>query len=329
MQCPRLDHFVRFNPNGTVSRCGHMVAAPEFHNLSDMENSVWLAGIREQLRPHECVRCHETELLGQDSVRTHAIRFHQQQTRSDYLIVGGVLDNVCNSACQFCSEQLSTKIGSLRGRSYPIVNNSDKFWNLPLHRVVHLDINGGEPSASPNYRRLLKSLPPNVASIRINTNCGLIIEELQDIASRGVEVTVTVSFDGMGSTHDYVRWPIAWQRFEHNVDCYRDMKNIQLNFWTTVNALNVANLDDIFDYMDRTNSDHNWALLHTPDVLSVRYQNSFTLAAKQRLKHPRSQTLLDSIAVDRDNTAELEHFLQQQDNLRNINHKHYYAEIFC
>lgn len=329
MQCPRLDHFVRFNPNGTVSRCGHMVAAPEFHNLLAMENSAWLSNIREQVRPRECVRCHETELLGQDSVRIHAIRFHQQQTRPDYLVVGGVLDNVCNSACQFCSDQLSTKIGSLRGRSYPIINNSDKFWNLPLDRVVHLDINGGEPSASPNYRKLLKSLPDNVASIRINTNCGIVIDELENITARGVKVTLTVSFDGVGVVHDYVRWPIDWRRFENNLDHYKTMSGININYWTTINALNIGDLDNIFDYMDRTSGNHSWAFLHTPEVLSVKYQNYFTVAAKNKLTHPRSQSLLDLVAVDKDNTAELEQFLQQQDKLRNIDHKDYYAEIFC
>jgi hypothetical protein len=38
---------------------------------------------------------------------------------------------------------------------------------------------------------------------------------------------------------------------------------------------------------------------------------------------------LPLIAVDRDNSQELDRFLQQQDQLRNIDHKDYYSEIFC
>lgn len=329
MFCPRLDHFVRFNPNGTVSRCGHMIGAPEFTDLTEMSNSAWLYTIKQQTWPTECRRCRETEVMGNDSVRVHAIRFHQQQTRPDYLVVGGVLDNVCNSACQFCSQELSTKIGSLHGRNYPIVDNSNRFWQLPLHRVVHLDINGGEPSASPNYRRLLQTLPDSVTSIRINTNCGLVITELEQIAQRGVDVTVTVSFDGVGTVHDYVRWPIAWHRFEQNLAVYRNMPGIKLNHWTTVNALNVMNLDRIFEYMDQVQGQHSYALLHQPDALHVKYSNAFTRAAKITLRHSASQALLQHIAVDRDNTQELNQFLQQQDQLRGIDYRRYLSEVLC
>ena len=78
MQCPRLDHFVRFNPNGTVSRCGHMVNAPQFNSLLEMENSEWLYKTKQVTWPQECVRCKEIEGQEQDSIRIHTIRFHQQ-----------------------------------------------------------------------------------------------------------------------------------------------------------------------------------------------------------------------------------------------------------
>ena len=65
MHCPRLDHFVRFNPNGTVSRCGHMVMAPQFDSLEQMDASKWLRVVRDQFKQHlwpaECVRCEEVE----------------------------------------------------------------------------------------------------------------------------------------------------------------------------------------------------------------------------------------------------------------------------
>ena len=53
MYCPRLDHFVRFNPNGTVSRCGHMVAAAQFDSLTSMDSSVWLRKVKEQFGQNE------------------------------------------------------------------------------------------------------------------------------------------------------------------------------------------------------------------------------------------------------------------------------------
>ena len=141
MYCPRLDHFVRFNPNGTVSRCGHMINPPEFESLTDMDSSTWLQSIRsnfdKDIFPDECIRCKETEQLNDASIRLNAIEFDKEQTQADYLTVGGVLDNVCNSACQTCNEHLSTKIGSLKSRDYIRIDNHKKFWNLPLERIVH------------------------------------------------------------------------------------------------------------------------------------------------------------------------------------------------
>ena len=269
MYCPRLDHFVRFNTNGSVSRCGHMVNAPQFDTLEDMESSVWLVKIREKMQsdkwPAECVRCQETE---PNSIRQYAINLNNNTNRPDYLQVGGVLDNVCNAACLSCSETLSTRIGSLNGSGFPVYNNLDKFWTLPQERIVHLDINGGEPSFSKNYKKILANLPPNLKTLRLNTNCSTVLNELIGIASRGVEVTVTVSCDGIGPVHELARWPISWQTFYNNLMQYKAMP-VKLNLWTTVSILNVNDLANIQEFAYNHGIDHSWAYLKNPIELSV------------------------------------------------------------
>lgn len=321
MYCPRLDHFVRFNSNGTVSRCGHMTQAPEFASLEEMEQSLWLRNTKlsfhKGIWPKECQRCKQTEQINGTSIRLNAVDFDHKQTVDDYLTVGGVLDNVCNSACQTCSEHLSTKIGSLKSRDYIRINNADRFWSLPMHRVVHLDINGGEPSASKNYREILKNLPPNVQSVRVNTNCSSVIEELSDAAARGIHVTVTASLDGIGQRHDYVRWPITWENFEHNLMLYKNM-NVDLNTWTTVSALNIGDLKNIFSYVQQHDLKNSWALLENPAVLSVKHSNHLTTSADvpDELKH--------IVAQGPDNSAELHAFTLAQDQLRGIKLEDYY-----
>jgi len=269
MYCPRLDHFVRFNPNGTVSRCGHMVNPPQFESLEAMESSIWLTDTKHLMIsgqwPSECVRCKETE---PNSIRVYAEKLHDQTAQADYLQVGGVLDNLCNAACQTCNQNLSSRIGSLTGPGFPIVNNTDRFWQLPQERIVHLDINGGEPSYSKNYKRLLKNLPPNLKTLRLNTNCSTVLTELTDIAGRGIEVTVTVSCDGIGAVHDFVRWPIPWQDFYRNLMIYKDMP-VKLNLWTTVSVLNVDDLPNIQAFAAEHSIDHSYAYLKMPVELSV------------------------------------------------------------
>ena len=308
-----------------------MIGQPTFKSYDDMQSSKWMADTKELMSkdqwPKECVRCQQTEEISNSSIRLNAVNFDRLQKQKDYLTVGGVLDNICNSACQFCNEELSTKIGGLKSKQYPMIDNSKGFWSLPLDRVVHLDVNGGEPSASKNYKEVLQNPPKNVRSIRINTNCALVIPELETLLERGIHVTVTVSFDGIENVHDYVRWPIKWDKFYSNLMKYKAMGISNLNLWTTVNALNVGDFANIIDFKNEHDLDHSWALLNSPEMLDIRYENWLTLTAKQKLFESKNQEvlpLLEQIASLENNTVHLLEFIKQQDELRNISYKDYY-----
>jgi sulfatase maturation enzyme AslB (radical SAM superfamily) len=293
-----------------------MVNAPQFDNLSAMDSSTWQTQISQSMInniwPPECIRCEQTETISNSSIRLNAIEFHKQQTQEDYLTVGGVLDNICNSACLTCNEDHSTKIGSLISKQYKIVDNTNRFWDLPQDRIVHLDLNGGEPSASKNYKQVLANLPKNVKSIRVNTNGSIVIEELEGIVARGIEVIVTISLDGIGEVHDYVRWPIKWDKFYANLLKYHSMNLTQLNTWTTVSALNLKDLNNILTFVKENNILHSYALLSQPEVLNVKYKNSLTEGAI----FPKELT--DHVAVDRCNQDELDAYLKKENKLRNL-----------
>jgi sulfatase maturation enzyme AslB (radical SAM superfamily) len=249
-----------------------MVAPAQFDNLEQMNNSRWLRKIKDQFAqgewPAECVRCQELEAEGPSSIRIHALAVDALETQPDYLQVGGVLDNICNSACMTCHEGLSTKIGSLKSKTYTIVDNTNRFWDLPQDRIVHLDLNGGEPSHSKNYKAVLNNLPPNIKTIRLNTNCSTVLTELVGLVDRGIDVTVTVSFDGIGEVHDFIRWPIKWEKFYENLMEYKRMP-VRLNLWTTVSVLNQKQLPEIVDFARLHGIDHEYAYLKHPAVLDV------------------------------------------------------------
>lgn len=327
MFCPRLDHFVRLNQNGSVGKCGHMVNAKGFRNFEEMENSEWVKNIKgtmsEDKWPDECTRCEQSERVKGESIRTNSIDRHKMlyPIRKDYLIVGGVLDNVCNSACQSCTAGLSTKIGSLTSKNYPRVDNYDLFQTLPLERVTELDVNGGEPTASRNYKKVLGRLPANTKIVRMNTNGSRMIKEIEHVLKKNIMVIVTMSLDGIGNVHDYTRWPIKWKDYKKTVDAYKALREkyklLQLDFWTTVSCLNVGNLPEIIDYAKNTDIPHDWAFLNKPSVLNVRYKNKFTTVAKH--------VSPEDIAVDDDNSEQLEAFIKRQDALRNITIDDYFS----
>ena len=320
MYCPRLDHFVRLNGDGSVGKCGHMINTKGFGSVEGLEHSDWLNNIRNKMSkdewPEECARCEQSERAKGESIRTNSIARHKMlyPIRKDYLIVGGVLDNICNSACQSCNAGLSTKIGSLESKNYPRVDNYDVFQTLPLDRMIELDVNGGEPTASKNYKKVLSDLPANTKIVRMNTNGSRMIKEIEDVLKRNIMVIITMSLDGIGSVHDYARWPIKWIDYKKTVDAYKALqekyKLLQLDFWTTVSCLNIKNLPEIINYAKNKNTPHDWAFLDKPSVLNVRYKNKFTKVAKHMSP--------EEIAVDDDNSEQLEQFVKIQDTLRNI-----------
>jgi sulfatase maturation enzyme AslB (radical SAM superfamily) len=138
---------------------------------------------------------------------------------------------------------------------------------------VHLDINGGEPSHSKNYKHILANLPPNIKSVRLNTNCSTVLEELIPLTERGVQVTVTVSLDGIGAVHDFVRYPIKWDKFYKNLMVYKSMP-VKLNLWTTVSVLNVDDLPNIISFAQEHDIDHSYAYLTTPEELAVKNKDT-------------------------------------------------------
>ena len=336
MYCPRLKHFVRLNQDGSIGKCGHMINAMGFTTFDKLDNSKWLKDIKDTMAkdewPNECKRCQQTEELNGESIRTKSIERHKilHPRKDDYLVVGGVLDNVCNSACQTCNAGLSTKIGSLKSKNYPKVNNYETFWKLPQNRILEVDVNGGEPTASKNYKKILANLPPNTKIVRMNTNGSRMIRELETILRNRTMVIVTLSFDGTGDVHDYVRWPIKWKHYTKTVQAYKDLQKqyplLKLNCWTTVSSLNVENLPNILDFATEQGLDHDWAFLNTPDPLNVKYKNKFTISAKKKLmKSPYAvcRDISDKLAVGPDNDSILEQFIRRQDKLRKINIKDY------
>ena len=326
MFCPRLEHFTRLNQNGSVGKCGHMINQKSFESNEDLEKSDWLKKIKKEMSenkwPAECRRCEQSERVKGESIRTNSLVRHKmlKPLKSDYLIVGGVLDNVCNSACQSCHAGLSTKIGSLESKNYPRVDNLELFKKLPQDRIIELDVNGGEPTASKNYKKILQELPRNVKIVRMNTNGSRMIKEIEDVLKRNVMVIVTMSFDGVGDVHDYTRWPIKWSDYKETLNRYQELqkkhKLLQLDMWTTVSCLNVKTLPDIINFAKNKGIPHDWAFLDQPSVLNVRYANKFT----SRAKHISP----GEIAIDRNNDPELDDFIKRQDNLRGIDIKNYF-----
>ena len=333
MYCPRYEHFARLNEDGTVSRCGHMVDAPRFTSYEDMEASEWAKQLKQTEEcPQECVRCQTTELASGTSIRIDSIRRGKllESFRDDYLVIGGVLDNVCNSACQFCQAGLSTTIGSLE-KNVIKLENVTAFNQLPQDRIIELDINGGEPSYSKNYKKLLENLPPNVRIVRVNTNGTKVLDNLEALLRRDIKVIITLSFDGTERVHEYARFPVEWKKWNRVVREYKHLagqyKNLELGFWSTLNVFTIGDLENMLKYADEVGIGFSYGVLEYPEQMSIRYENEFTKRAREVFE--KSDILLlkqlaSLVASQYNNTKELVDFIAKQDKTRLIDYKDYF-----
>jgi len=335
--CPRIKHFLRLQPSGKLGKCGHMVNPPEFDSYNEMQKSEWLKNIDNKMSndiwPDECTRCQTTESINRRSIRLDMIERDKilKSVNKDYLIVGGVLDNICNSACQTCNENLSSKIGSLKKNSVR-VDNYKKFYELPTDRIVELDINGGEPTYSPNYKKILENLPTNIKIVRINTNAHKTFDSIITLLERGVRIIITISFDGLNDIHDYVRWPIKFLNVENTIKEYKQIQQsyptlLKLNLWTTVSVYNVNQFDKIVAYAEDNKLEHSYGIVESPNVLSIAHCNKLTVDAK--LKYINSDNILlknlaEKIAIKVNNSTQLKEYVEQQDNFRSIEFKNYF-----
>jgi MoaA/NifB/PqqE/SkfB family radical SAM enzyme len=314
-----------------------MVKMKHFDSMDEMEQSDWLKNLEDTFSknkwPSDCERCRITEQTNGSSVRLDMIKKDKilKKYREDYLVVGGVLDNVCNSACISCNEKLSTKIGSLYSKDYYKINNTKKFTTLPAERIVEIDISGGEPTASKNYKELLCNLPPSVRVVRLNTNCSLYFEEIEMLLRKKITVILTVSLDGIEKIHDYLRWPIKFSSLEKNINNYIEVakkyKNLTINTWTTLSCLNILDMPNIINFTEKKNLQHDFGPISIPEVLDIRYSNKFTNTFKEQFRYSSDlifKKLSDNCATHRDNQAELEIFLQKQDRVRKINSSNYF-----
>lgn len=305
-------------PDGKIGVCGHMTNGRSFDDLQSLDSSDWLRSLRSNMYldiwPDECQRCQRDEIAGRKSIRQHSfdrdiiLRPH----RENYLIVGGILDNICNAACQFCDERKSSKIGHLKhGVDYKIMENMQAFRRIPDERILELDINGGEPSNSPNYSQLLDQPPKNVKIIRINTNASKFMPNIMPLLDMGIKVIITISLDGVGKIYEYARWPLKWDKFNSVVKQYKavDHDLLDIDFWTTISAYTVGDLPNIMRYAESVGISLSMGRLTSPEVLDVRYSNPLTILAEE----------VDGVAIDGDNSTALLAWLRQQDSIRGTN----------
>jgi len=316
-----------------------MIDPPRFDSLNEIENSTWLKSVKDRFAnnewPTECTRCKESEDAGLESVRMIDNKNHLalKTIKEDYLKVDVVVNTICNAACPICSEEVSSKIAKLKGLPTNSFDGLKFLDELPLERIIQLDVLGGEPGSSKRTKKLLGELDKfhNLQTVHLSTNGLAKIPEVKKILETNRKVDLVISMDGVESVFEYCRFPIKWKKFEENLQHYRSLQknysNLSLLLWCSISALCVGNIPKMLQFSRDIGIPLNGAPIFYPRELWISNKNFLTLPAKELLLNDNnefSKNIARLIATEeKDNSEELASFLSKSDKIRNIDYKDY------
>ena len=233
-------------------------------------------------KPSNCDRCWKMEAIGNSSFRhvanengsygiknnkTIEFKSHIGFENIQYLDI--TLGNKCNLACRMCSPFSS----SLVAKQWNIINKSqsqqeiiefDRSTKDKILDTINKSVNlteiymlGGEPLVSEFHDEIVELLIANGRSknltLHYNTNLQIDAERKLEVWGKFEKIDLSISIDGHGDTYEYIRWPGKWSKLYKNIklviDYSKQNKNILPGIATTVQNLNVDNLDQLIDSM--------------------------------------------------------------------------------
>lgn len=292
-------------------------------------------------KPKECQSCWDEEAAGMASFR---VQFAKDKKISlDGMNFSPIategpraldlkLNNVCNLKCRICGAQASSTFLKEYQERFNIKIEDGSYWlsnkilgtaNENIIRqwaadLIHLEITGGEPMASPENIKILELLidsgRASFISILLNTNGTLYNNKFIKCLTKFKEVTLCLSIDDIGSRLEYERYPTEWSVIQDNLKKFialRDNnKNIFLTLCPTVSNYNVYFLNEylewsepfnIFTYFNILHYDPSFSIKNLPDslkaILDKKLLNPKFDKIKNflHLKQERDDMLLDFI----------------------------------
>lgn len=225
--------------------------------------------LEEDELPAECMLCTEQEESGAGSQREQLFRLYNSLDRPALDTVTGTsmdapisldlrMNNLCNLSCRMCGPEASTMIlkEAKKNPDLPLWDDHDVKLAEKVHpfdietliknagSIFDLSLLGGEPSVQPESIALLEELVRlKKTNIRlfITTNGTNHNPKFFNLIQQFNRLCVTVSIDGWGKQHEYIRGPGAnWDTIWKNVKKIQGMaNNPKMMLQQTVTTLNI------------------------------------------------------------------------------------------
>lgn len=196
-----------------------------------------------------------------------------QTTSADYR-----LGNLCNLQCRMCNPR-STKLwikdwNGLKDEieQFPpeVMESYEKYDWIDSEDLVndfaqkastleHIHFAGGEPLLVPQMIKILQKCVEsgNAKNIILtyNTNLTILPQKVLEIWKEFKGVKLLASIDAVGELNYYIRYPAKWDQIEKNLkfieEHHAEYNILECMFSTTVQALNVGALPQLYSYLNQ------------------------------------------------------------------------------
>jgi hypothetical protein len=271
-------HFI--GPGGRTKPCcrfkGQNVPKTHHLNHNDLEtlfNDDFMNEIRDKMikgkRVPGCEKCYEEE----DNSKRASLR--EIHNRMESITKGIDLDkplitfmesafsNICDVQCVMCGPFFSTSwsnqdLTELEGLIEPFGKLSIDIDSIKsvIPNLIYLKFTGGEPLLINDYYTILEERLkyPGIEKCFLNYSTNLMRfpkQRLLDIWKKVDFVEVATSFDGVGKTIEYVRYPTKWEIVEENLIKYFQLSNdmdVRVGMRSTILPYNILNIIDMYHW---------------------------------------------------------------------------------
>jgi len=298
-------------------------------------------------KPKECQSCWDEEAAGIKSFRvqweidkkvdTTGMIFEPVAT-SGPRAMDLKLNNVCNLKCRICGPQASSTFLkehqerlniTLEGSDYWISNKilgtaNEEVINKWAEDLIHLEVTGGEPMASPENIKILdlliKSGKAKNISVLLNTNGTLYNKKFLDNILQFKEITLCLSIDDLDARLEYERYPTEWDVIQENITKFIELRkthsNLFLTLCPTVSSFNVYYLPDYLEWAKTLDIYTYYNILHYPPSHSVKnLPDKLKEIVSARLTHEDFSIVKNFLHLSRDNDTLINEFISKNEEL--------------
>ena len=218
-----------------------------------------------------CRHCIDMESNGGElSPRTH----YNQSTGENFITASISFDNLCNLKCITCSptnsSQLATEVKNpVLKKKYTSIHKKEPIKteflkkmlsdaNSSSHRIVRIEILGGEPLINPAVYNFLDWLVEQpyapVTQVIITSNGTTYDDRIVKYIKRFRVFSIQLSIDGIENTFEYIRFGSKFSTFKDVADKFYELSHtyshkFRLTFNYTLSWMNALHIKEFFNWI--------------------------------------------------------------------------------